>query len=53
LPYEDILKRVKYQWFAVMEGDQLLNTNIIVAKYLKGSLVDSAYEQTQRSVISI
>ena len=54
LPYEDILKRFKYQWFAVMNGDQLIETNIVVAKYLKASLVDSAYESTMsRSVVSI
>jgi hypothetical protein len=53
LPYEEILKRTKYQWFAVIGGDQLLNTNLVVAKCMKASLVDSAYDRTQRSVISI
>jgi len=55
LPYDDILKRIKYQWFAVMNGDQLIETNTIVAKYLKASLVDSAYETTSasRTVVSI
>lgn len=42
LPYEDIVKRFKYQWFAVMDGEQLINTNTIVARYIKASLVDSA-----------
>lgn len=54
LPYEDIVKRFKYQWFAVMNGDALIETNTIVAKYLKASLVDSAYESVKtRSVVSI
>lgn len=53
LPYEDILKRFKYQWFAVMNGDDLIRTNTIVAKYLKASLVDSAYDTATRTVVSL
>jgi hypothetical protein len=53
LPYDDILKRFKYQWFPVMNGDQLIETNVIVAKYLKASLVDSVYENATRSVVAI
>jgi len=55
LPYEDILKRFKYQWFATMDGEQLLNTNVVLAKYMKASIVNSVYEPTisSRSVVSI
>ena len=41
IPEDEILKRVKYQWFAVMDSNQLLETRTIVAKYLKASIVDS------------
>lgn len=44
IPEEEVLKRVKYQWFAVMESKQLLETRLIIAKYLKASAVDSTGE---------
>lgn len=57
IPEEDILKRIKYQWFAFISVDELLESRIIIAKYLKASLVDSASEYTKdntiKSVISI
>ena len=57
IPEDDILKRHKFQWFAVMDGGQLLETNTIIAKYLKASLVDSVSEYTtsteMKSVVSI
>ena len=52
IPEEDILKRTKYQWFAVMDSSQLLETNIIIAKYLKASLIDSVSEYTKSTEIS-
>ena len=57
IPEEDILKRIKYQWFAFISVEELLETRIIIAKYLKASLVDSASEYTKnntiKSVVSI
>lgn len=55
LPYEDILKRFKYQWFATMNADALIETNVVIAKYIKASLVDSVYENTMttRNVVSL
>ena len=41
IPEEEILKRVKFQWFAVIDSNSLLETRTIVAKYLKASIVDS------------
>jgi len=40
IPDEEILSRTKYQWFAVMSTDELLNTNAIISKYIKASIVD-------------
>lgn len=57
IPREEILSRPKYQWFAVMNGEEILNANMIVAKYLKASIVDSTNEYhaptEQKSVVSI
>lgn len=51
IPENEIIKRIRYQWFAVMDGEQLLNTNIIIAKYLKASIVDSTSEYSKSSII--
>jgi hypothetical protein len=57
IPEDEILKRVRYQWFSVMSTQQLLDTNIILSKYLKASIVDSTSEYTRstekRSVTAI
>jgi len=57
IPAHEILKRTKYQWFAMVPSEEVFNTNAIVAKYLKASIVDSSSEFTKpketRSVISI
>ena len=57
IPADEILKRIKYKWFAMVPSDEVFNTNAIVAKYLKASIVDSSNELTKpkesRSVISI
>jgi len=47
IPEDEILKRTKYQWFSVMDSNELLETRTIVAKYLKASIVDS-YSETVR-----
>lgn len=38
IPDKDILKRVKYQWFARMSPDQIMESNLILSKYLLLSL---------------
>jgi hypothetical protein len=57
IPREEILNRPKYQWFAVMKGEEILKSNLIIAKYLQASIVDSANEYhaptEQKSVVSI
>jgi hypothetical protein len=51
IPEEEMLKRNKFQWFSVMEGDSILESNSIIAKYLKASIVDSTSEYTKSNVI--
>jgi hypothetical protein len=45
IPREDILSRVKYQWFAYMSSTELLKTNLIIVKYLLNAL-HSAEQQS-------
>jgi hypothetical protein len=40
IPEDEILNRPKYQWFAVMPLDQILASNLILAKYMKISMVN-------------
>jgi hypothetical protein len=40
IPEDEILKRPKYSWFAVLTADQLLETNIFIAKRVKASMLD-------------
>ncbi len=40
IPDEDILKRHKYQWFAVLSVEEILKTNTVLSKYMKASIVD-------------
>ena len=44
IPADELLRRTKYQWFAVMQSDELLTTCPIIVKYLKASIVDSTNE---------
>ena len=57
IPSDEILRRPKFQWFAVMPADELLKTNMIVSKYLQASIVDTTSEYTKstevRSIVSI
>lgn len=57
IPAEEILRRPKFQWFAVMTSEQLLKTNMIVTKHLVDAISDNVdeYKQTSetRSVVAI
>jgi hypothetical protein len=57
IPREEILNRPKYQWFAVMSGEEILKSNMIVSKYLQASIVDSTNEYVapteMKSVVAI
>jgi len=57
IPADDILSRTKYQWFAVLPSQNILESRVAVAKYLKASMVDAEDEYHKdkkvRSVVSI
>lgn len=42
IPEDEILARTKYQWFAVMSTQDLLNSNFILAKYMKIAVLHGA-----------
>lgn len=59
IPSDDILRRTKYQWFAILPVKDILESNIILSKFFKVSMIDSADTLLQgsthvkKSVISI
>uniref|UniRef100_A0A6C0D4R8 Uncharacterized protein n=1 Tax=viral metagenome TaxID=1070528 RepID=A0A6C0D4R8_9ZZZZ len=57
IPADEILNRPKYQWFAVLPSEQILNSNMIISKYLMASIVDTTSEYSKsneiKSVVSI
>ena len=56
IPSDEVLSRVKYAWLANINTEELLNSNIIIAKYIKASLTDTTneyYNKTERCVVSI
>lgn len=44
IPGDEILNRIKYQWFASLSTDEILKSNMIISKYLMVSAVDSEIE---------
>ena len=51
IPAEEILTRPKFQWFAVLPTEEILNTNMIVSKYLKASIVDTTSEYMRNTTV--
>jgi hypothetical protein len=51
IPGEEVLKRTKYQWFAVLSAEELMNSNMIVTKYLINALIDGQ-KAAESSVVS-
>ena len=39
IPYEDVLARTKYQWFAVMDTQEILDSQFILSKYMRASII--------------
>jgi hypothetical protein len=57
IPADEVLSRTKYQWFASLSQEEILESNLIIAKYLKASIVNSTdiYSNSSevKSVVSI
>ena len=52
IPGDEILSRTKYQWFAVLSANEIFKSNMILSKYLKASVVDSADEYHKKSTVT-
>jgi len=54
IPKDEILKRPKYQWFAILPYEDVLNSNIILSKFFKSSIIDSPPVSSEiKSIISL
>lgn len=53
IPGDEILKRPKYEWFAVMEMEYMLESNLVIAKYMKLSLSKKDFYQKSTEVKSV
>jgi len=57
IPADEILKRQKYQWFAVLSSEAVLNTTSIISKHLLSAVSDKQDMYTKdtekRSVVTI
>lgn len=47
IPHDQILNRIKYQWFCVLSSKDVLNSTAIVSKYLKSSIVTISQKNVQ------
>jgi hypothetical protein len=54
LPADDILKRTKYQWFAVLKSDEIANTRLAIARHMRLAILDkSSHKKSEISTNSI
>jgi hypothetical protein len=57
IPSDEILSRTKYQWIAYASIEQILQSNMIIGKYMKASITDTTNEyytnKKERSVVTI
>jgi hypothetical protein len=52
IPNNQVLHRIKYQWFSVLSCAEILKTNTVVSKLLKVSMVDKTNVKEIKSSIS-
>jgi hypothetical protein len=50
IPEHDILTRPKYQWFAVLNTQELLRSNLFIARHMKTSIMKSAGSSEIKSI---
>jgi len=46
IPSDEVLKRTKYSWFAVLNEEEILNGKMIISKYIGTSIADSIENAT-------
>ena len=52
IPSEEILNRPKYQWFAILPEEDVLESRMIISKLFKASIVDSMDEYHRSTEIN-
>lgn len=50
---DELLKRNKYQWYAVLPIDNILETSCILTKYMKAALVGSKNPQQPKEILPV
>jgi hypothetical protein len=54
IPEQDILTRPKYQWFAVLNTQEILKSNLFITRHMKTSIMDSTVGSSEiKSMITI
>jgi len=54
IPSEDVLNRIKYQWFAVMNGEQLISSQMNISAYLRKALYGKLIRvEKRKNVVSL
>jgi hypothetical protein len=48
---EEVLRRAKYKWLAYMSTSELMQTNLVLVKYMKSALVDEAFMPNEKHSI--
>jgi hypothetical protein len=49
IPKEELLRRSKYKWFTVLPHEEVLRSNVILAKYFQASVVEDESLERDRS----
>lgn len=50
VPDQEILERTKYQWFAIMSTQDILDSRFILSKYMKVAMVNGAKDHLPKKV---
>jgi len=52
IPEDELLTRPKFQWFAILDSAQIMETNTFLARQFKASMVDSYYDHENSEIKS-
>jgi hypothetical protein len=53
IPRDELLKRPKYQWFSILPYEDILKSNLILAKFFKMSMVDATSEYHNQDITKV
>jgi hypothetical protein len=51
IPEDEVLNRTKYQWFAYLSKEEILNSRMIISKYIMASIIDTSNEYYKKNEI--